>query len=33
MKGDFEAMRHTWGDESLMQKLERYVDRETRLLQ
>ncbi|KAH7085270.1 RNA dependent RNA polymerase-domain-containing protein [Paraphoma chrysanthemicola] len=33
MKGDFEAMRHTWGSESLVQKLERYIDRETRLLQ
>jgi len=33
MKGDFEAMRHEWGGESLVQKLERYIDRETRLIQ
>lgn len=33
MKGDFEAMRHTSGGESLVQELERYVDRETRGVQ
>jgi hypothetical protein len=33
MKGDFAAMRHTWGGESLIQKLERYIDRETRIVQ
>jgi hypothetical protein len=30
MKGEFEAVRHAWQGESLVQKLERYVDRETR---
>jgi hypothetical protein len=29
MKNDFEAFRHTWGGESLVQKLKRYVDRES----
>jgi hypothetical protein len=33
MKDDFVAMRHTWGGESLVQKLERYIDRETRIVQ
>jgi hypothetical protein len=32
MKGDF-AARHIWGGESLVQKLERYIDRETRIVQ
>ncbi|KAF1936008.1 RdRP-domain-containing protein [Clathrospora elynae] len=29
MKNDFESFRHTWGGESLVQKLQRYVGRET----
>ncbi|CAO2656156.1 Nn.00g049590.m01.CDS01 [Neocucurbitaria sp. VM-36] len=29
MKNDFEMFRHTWGGESLVQKLARYIDRET----
>lgn len=33
MKNDFEASRNSMGHESLIQKLERYVDRETRLFQ
>jgi hypothetical protein len=33
MKSDFEAFRHTWGGESLVQKLKRYVERETRGIQ
>jgi hypothetical protein len=33
MKQDFESHRRQWGDESLMQRLERYVDRETRGIQ
>jgi len=33
MKNDFEAFRHRWGGESLIQKLKRYVDRESRGVQ
>jgi hypothetical protein len=33
MKGDFQAIRDEWGGESLVQKLERYIDRETRFVQ
>ncbi|KAH7378776.1 RNA dependent RNA polymerase-domain-containing protein [Pyrenochaeta sp. MPI-SDFR-AT-0127] len=33
MKSDFEAFRRTWGGESLIQKLERYIDREARGVQ
>jgi len=33
MKGDFEAMRHDMDGESLVQKLERYIDRETSFVQ
>ena len=33
MKSDYETFRHMWGGESLIEKLERYIDRETRGVQ
>jgi len=33
MRNNFRAFQDEWGGESLLQKLERYVDRETRLIQ
>lgn len=33
MKNDFETFRESWGGESLVQKLKRYIERETRGLQ
>jgi hypothetical protein len=33
MKVDFVAMRHYWGGESLVQKLEPYIARETSFIQ